>query len=214
MRVESFLSCRRHPAAWVMFAAALLAVCSEVSPVVGAEAKPAGVLKIPVWTFDRGNAQIVANPDMYADYRDKFPELVAGAGGQVPWVLEYDVEFPVDATYTLQVRYGSPEERPLEVWLDGQKIGTCAGRVTGNAPPYLERHPQHNRPRESVNFHSLEWDEACKLPVTTGKHTLKFTRQGPPPRLNALRLDSPVAFPKDWKPAERKVKFDSIEPTL
>jgi hypothetical protein len=214
MKDVLFMPYRRHPAALMMFAVALLAGCGGVSPVVAAEAKVAGSWKIPVWTFDRGNAKIVANPDIYADYRDKHPELVAVAGDQLPWVLEYDVEFPVDATYTLHIRYGSPDERPMEVWLDGRKIGTCCGRVTGNAPPYPDRHPVHNRPREAVNFHGVEWEEACVLPVTTGKHTLKFTRQGQPPRVSALRLDSPVAFPKDWKQAERPVKLDSITPTL
>jgi hypothetical protein len=198
MRNELFLPWRRR--ALVVLAAALLAVCSEVSPVVGAEAKPAGSIQISAWTFDRGNAKVFANPDIYADYRDKFPELVVGDGGKLPWVVEYDVEFPVDATYTLHIQYGSPEPRPLNVWLDGQSVGKCCGRVTGNPPPYPDRHPQHNRPRDAEGFHGVEWEEACKLPVTKGKHTLKFTCQGLPPRLSALRLESPAAFPKDWKP--------------
>ncbi len=193
---------------------ALLPVGSRVPQVHGAEAKPAGSFEISAWTFDRGNAKVFANPDIYADYRDKFPDLVAGDGGELPWVIEYDVDFPVDAAYTLHIRYGSPEPRPMEVWLDGRRVGTCGGRTTGNAPPYMDRHPQHDRPRYTENFHGIEWEEACKLPVTQGKHTLKFTRKGPPPRLSALRLESPVAFPEDWKQPERKVRLDRMPPIL
>ena len=211
MRNELFLPWRR---AVVVLTAALLAVCSGVSPAVGAEAgtktKPAGSFQIAAWTFDRGNAKVFANPDIYADYRDKHPDLVLGDGARLPWTIEYDVDFPVDATYTLHVYYGSPEPRPLNVWLDGKSMGKCCRRVTGNAPPYPDRHPQHNRPRDAEGFHGLEWEEACKLPVTTGKHTLKFTCQGLPPRLSALRLESPAAFPKGWKPAGRKVNFGRV----
>ena len=212
MRSDSCLLwlCRRLTL--VVLAVALLAVCSKVLLVVGAEAKPAGSFEIPAWTFDRGNAKVFANPDIYADYRDKFPELVVGDGGELPWVVEYDVEFPVDATYTLHVRYGSPEPRPMEVWLDGRRIGTYCGRVTGNAPPYPDRHPQHNRPRYDEGIHGVEWEEACKLPAKAGKHTLKFTCQGTPPRVNSLRIESPVAFPKGWRLAKREVQLDRIEP--
>jgi len=212
VRIELFLSWRRRPQASAGLAVAYLALWSIAFAPVRADAKPAGSFEIPAWAFDRGNAEVLANPDIYADYRDKDPELVVGDGSRLPWVVEYDVEFPVDATYTLHVRYGSPEPRPLDVWLDGQSVGTCCGRVTGNAPPYPDRHPQHNRPRDAEGFHGVEWEEACKLPATKGKHTLKFTRQGLPPRVSALRLDSPVAFPKDWRPAERDVKLDRIPP--
>ncbi len=217
MKSEWFLPWRCHRLTSAVLAVALLCVGSAVPPVVGASvrgqgAKPAGSFEISAWTFDRGNAKVFPNPDIYADYRDKFPELVVGEGDQLPWTIEYDINFPVDATYTLHVCYGSPEKRPMEVWLDGRRLGTCCGRVTGNAPPYMDRHPQHDRPRDAKDFHGIEWEEACKLPATKGKHTLKFTRAGPPPRLSALRIESPVAFPKDWKLAKREVKLGSVAP--
>ena len=92
--------------------------------------RPAGSFEIPAWTFDRGNAGVYANPDLYADYRDTYPELVAGEGDELPWVVEYDVDFPVDATYTLHIRYAAAEPRPLELWLDGRKFGECCGSAT------------------------------------------------------------------------------------
>ncbi|MBE3096941.1 MAG: hypothetical protein IMZ44_07395 [Planctomycetes bacterium] len=47
-----------------------------------------GSFEIPAWTFDRGNAKVYANPYIYADYRDTYPELMAGDGGQAPWGVE------------------------------------------------------------------------------------------------------------------------------
>ena len=211
MRFEDFLSRRRRPFSLAVVSVACCVVWSAASGAISAEAKPAGSFQISAWTFDRGNAEIIPNPDMYADYRDKFPEIVVGPGGQTPWTIEYDVNFPVDTTYTLHVHYGSPGKRPLEVWLDGRRVGTCCGRVTGNPPPYPDRHPVHHRPRYDDGTHGLEWEEGCKLPATAGKHTLKFTRQGPPPHLSALRIESPVAFPKEWRLAKREPNLERMQ---
>jgi hypothetical protein len=194
-----------------VLAVACLSVGGHALSAEPAETKPAGSFQISAWTFDRGNAWVRPNPDMYADYRDKFPQLVVGDGGELPWAIEYDIDFPVDTTYTLHVCYGSPEKRPIQVWLDGHRVGTCCGRVTGNPPPYMDRHPQHNLPRDATDFHGLEWEEACKLRVNKGKHTLKFTREGLPPRVHALRVESPVALPKDWKLAAREPKLDQMQ---
>jgi len=211
MRFEEPYWGQRRPFFLVVLAVACVAGWSVACFPAPAEAKPAGSFKIDSWTFDRGNANVFSNPDIYADYRDKFPQLVTGDGGELPWVVEYDVNFPVDTTYTLFVCYGSPKERPVEVWLDGRRIGTCCGRVTGNPPPYMDRHPQHNLPRDAEDFHGIEWDEACKVPATKGKHTLKFTRAGLPPRLHAFRLESPVPFPKEWKLGNREVHLDRVQ---
>ncbi len=64
----------------IVLAVACAAVCSVAFSPMSAEANPAGAFSIAVWTFDRGNAKVFANPDIYADYRDKFPELVVGDG--------------------------------------------------------------------------------------------------------------------------------------
>ena len=49
------------------------------------------------------------------------------------------------------------------------------------------------------------------MPATAGRHTLKFTSQGPPPNLSALRIESPVAFPKEWKLNKREVNLDRMQ---
>jgi len=208
MTIESFQAWRCRRAAWIV-----LALCGVLLPVMRAEARPAGAIHIDAWYYDRGNARVFPNPDIYADYRDKHPDLVVGDGGQSPWTIEYDVDFPVDAAWTLRVCYGSPAKRPVEIWLDDRRVGEGCGRVTGNPPPYLDRHPRREMPRDAKGFHGLEWEEACTMQVTKGKHTLKLTRKGPPPRLRALRLESPVAFPKGWRPQRRELDIRRIPPT-
>jgi hypothetical protein len=181
-----------------------------VAAAIGTEKpKPAGSFEIPAWVFDRGNARVSANADVYADYRDTYPELVAGDGGQVPWVVEYDVDFPVDATYTLHIRYVSAEPRPLELWLDGRKAATCCASVTRAAQhhPYLTKNPHYVHPKSTWDRYGARWEEAAKLSIAKGKHTLKLTRNGPGPNVIALRLESPVAFPKDWKLAGPAVRL-------
>ena len=213
MKIESYVPRRCNRLTLMVPAVACLAVWSTVFPVARAEARPAGAIHIDAWYYDRGNARVFPNPDIYADYRDKHPDLVVGAGGQSPWVIEYDVDFPVDATWTLRVCYGSPAARPLEIWIDDRRVGEGCGRVTGNPPPYPDRHPRHAQPRFAKGFHGLEWEDVCTMEVTKGKHTLKLTRKGPPPRLRALRLESPVAFPKGWRGQRRELDISRIPPT-
>ncbi len=209
MRIESCVRWRLGSWMLVLLAVTWLACWDATAWAAEDDVKPAGSFEIPAWAFDRGNARVDANPSQYADYRDTYPELVACDGGQTPWVVEYDVDFPVDATYTLHVRYGSPEPRPMELWLDGRKVGTCCGRVTGDALPYPYRRPKvHDaQPRPASGRHGAEWEEAAKLSITQGTHVLKFTRAASPPSVLALRLESPVAFPKDWKPAGHELRL-------
>ena len=115
MKNESYLPLRWRRLTLTVLAAACLVVGNVAFSRTPAAVKPAGSFRIPAWTFDRGNAKVFANPDIYADYRDKFPELVVGDGGESPWAIEYDIDFPVDTTYTIHVHYGSPGQRPLEV---------------------------------------------------------------------------------------------------
>ena len=61
----------QNPTTLVLSAFLLLALS------VAAPTAEAGSLTIPAWIFDRGNARVYENPDMYADYRDSYPELVA-----------------------------------------------------------------------------------------------------------------------------------------
>jgi len=212
MRVENTLLRQCHPLPLAILAAACLITWSVTAGAMAAEAKPAGSFKIDAWTFDRGNARVSENPGLYGDYRDKHPELMLIAGDTLPWVVEYDFELPVDATYTLRVRYASAGVRPAEIQLDNKSLGKCCLKMTCNEPPYPDRHPNvwEGLPERTWDRHGAEWETVCKIPVTQGKHTLKLTRGGPPPNPIEIRFESPVAFPKDWKAPQRKLDLDRI----
>ena len=164
----------------------LSTVLAEEKP---AKVKPAGTITIDAWTFDRGNAGVSENPGQFGDYHDKHPELIltggdGSAGGQgEPWFVEYDIDFPVSTTFTLQVRYASAGERPMKVWLDGKYLDECCGNKTNNAPPYPDRHISHNvdLPQRTWEMHGAQWEETLRIPVSQGVGTLKFTRSGSPP---------------------------------
>ncbi|MDP6522582.1 MAG: hypothetical protein QGH15_00040 [Kiritimatiellia bacterium] len=198
MRIRSYL---------VIWAFLLLSIWSGA-----AEAKPAGTLKVNAWEFDRGNARVSENPGLYGDYRDKLPELMLTGGDNLPWVAEYDIDFPVDATYSLRVRYASAGVYPLDVLLDNKSVGKCCFKKTNNSPPYMDRHPNVHvgLPERTWHRHGAEWEDSCKIKVTSGKHTLKLTRNGQPANPIEIRLESPVAFPKGWKPAKREVVLSRV----
>jgi len=176
------------------------------------EARPAGMIRLSCWEFDRGNARVCRNPALYGDYRDTYPGLMLTDRGEFPWFVEFDVVFPVATTYTLRVRYASPAQRPLEVWVDDRRVGTCCRDETRNPPPYLDRHPpvHEGLPERIWDLSGAKWEEGCKFEVTEGKHTLKFTRDGPPANLVEIRLESPVPFPKGYKPPVREVEIERI----
>jgi hypothetical protein len=179
-----------------MLALACVAIFSNVSPA----RQPPTRLEIPAWSFDRGNGRVEANPNPFADYRDMHPNLMVVGGDRLPWEAQYDVDIPIDATYTLSIRYASGQSRPVELWVDGKKAASCCRGATGDPGPYLDRFPRHDRPRPINNFHGAQWSEACKLKIAAGKHTFKLTSKGPPPGVLALRLDSSKPFPAKWKP--------------
>jgi len=171
--------------------------------------RPAGTLEIPACTFDRGNAEIYANPDRYADAGP-----MAGGGPAAPQVgvVEYDINVPVTAEYTVQFRYSAAEARPADVWLDGKRVGRgCNGVTVGSSR--FELPVRFTWTSRYAKWEQL-YDEGklVTLSMTKGKHTLKLTRSGPLPNLLAVRLNTSTAFPKDWKQPERKVDLKRVEP--
>ncbi len=175
--------------------------------------RPGATLQISAWTFDRGNnAQIYASPDQYADNGP-----VVGSkldhGDDEEATIEYDIDFPVDADYTLHLSYASADARPMEVFVDGKSMGMCCVGVTYGSAPY----EQPVVFTSNSSGASKRWEGFCekgklvKMPITKGKHTLKFSRRGPLPNLIALRLGSSAGFPEGWKPTARKIQhFDKV----
>jgi len=88
MRVEGFHSEQPRFISPVVLAATCLAglsipfLATSVTAKT-AKAKAAGSFKIDAWTFDRGNGWVFYNPELYGDYRDKYPELVDGDGKNI-----------------------------------------------------------------------------------------------------------------------------------
>ena len=175
-----------------------------------AQARSAATLNIPAWTFDRGNAVIYASPDKYADDGPVVgSEQRPGGTGS----LEYDIDFPVDAEYTLHVSYAAAAARPVEVFLDGKSVGMCCvGVGFGSAPqeqPIIFTSNSSGAPKMWEGF--SRDGKLVKMSIARGKHTLKFSRGGPLPSLIGLRLGSSAGFPKGWKQPPRKMpNFDKV----
>jgi len=168
---------------WVMLVVAV--ACFLGSSDAGERAKPdvpsskkkASSMLIRAYAFDRGNVQTIASGS-YAD-----AEPVVLNGGKVPNVMEYDIDFPVSADYTLSGRYAALESRPVDIYVDGKKIAQGFKSVTG-----------------SWQSSSAIWEKACDVSLAKGKHTLKLACPGPCiPHIVAMRLDSSVPFPAGWK---------------
>jgi hypothetical protein len=147
-----------------------------------------GSCEIPAWSFDRGNVRIYASPDQYADVG---PIVGSDPQQTEAGFVEYDLDFPATGEYALHVSYAAAEARPVDVLLDNQSQGTCCTGVTFGSAPF------ENPVRLTSNSSGAlkKWEalskqgRPVKLSATQGKHTLKFTRNGPLPHLMALRLD-------------------------
>jgi hypothetical protein len=171
------------------------------------QSRPGGTLDIPAWTFDRGNARVYASPDKYA-----IGGPLAGDGAQPDeeGVVEYDIDFPVDGEYSLYIRYAAVELRPVDVYLDGRKLGkTCTG-LSLNTAGLVKPHEYTVSSRSTTTEALYEKGKLLKVPVSAGKHTVKLARLGPLPHLVSLRFETASAFPKDWKQPERPVDLRRV----
>ena len=136
-----------------------------------------GIIEIPGYAYDRGNAKTFANPKQYADGGP-----MVAFGGQSPVVIEYDVEFPVDGSYKIRVRYAAHSARPVEFYLDQEHLGQCCRGTTG-----------------SWNTSSAQWEDSFQVYIPPGKHTLKMERSSAFPHVMTIRLEGSWPFPDGWK---------------
>lgn len=184
-----------------LYLLSLLAVLNGISRV------EAGSLVIPAWSFARGNVRIHTDP---AEYADAGP--VVGSGTEEPWgwTVEYDIDIPVTARYTLQICYAAAESRPIDVRLDSQGLGSVCNGVTFS-PASSGRPAMPTWKSSGARWSFLgPGGRPAKLfdrsPLAAGKHTLKFSRRRALPHLVALRLDTEAEFPPDWKPPQFTVR--------
>jgi len=146
---------------------------------------PKASFLIPAWAFDRGNAKTFTQ-----EYADAGP--MVAFGGESPIVVEYDVEFPVDGTWTIWIRYCAAEARPVVVSLDETGLGEGCRGTTG-----------------TWNTSSAAWEKTCQRWFAPGKHTLRLKREGAFPHVVSLRLDCTTTFPAGWKlnrPKARRIE--------
>ena len=205
MKTESYLP-------WLSRRLTLIVLAGMCLASLSLDLAEAGSFRFQCWEYDRGNAKAVVNPGRYGDYRDKPPGLMMTGSGKTPFVVEYDVNFPVAATWKLRVRYASAGVYPLDVMIDDKKLGTCCAEKTNNAPPYMDRHPNVYKglPERKWHLHGAQWEDSCEIRIPAGKHALKFTRNGPPANLIDIHLSTPAAFPKGYKPIKRKFDINRI----
>ncbi len=149
-------------------------------PLSGAQPDPPAKDHILIRAFacDRGNLKAMAAGEGYAD-----TEAVVINSGVVPNTAEYDIDFPATAKYEVFARYAALQSRPVDIYLDGVLLERGFKSVTG-----------------SWQSSSAIWEKQCDAHITQGRHTIRLQCPGPCiPHIVALRFDSPVAFPKDWK---------------
>ncbi|NQT13874.1 MAG: hypothetical protein HQ582_14060, partial [Planctomycetes bacterium] len=161
-----------------------LGIALSVAAAAGAEpqAEPPAVQPQASFTiradwFDRGNVRVSKSGENYAD---KYACI--WNAGKLPNQSEYDVDFPVAADYTFVALYTAHGSRPVDVYLDGEKVHRGFGAVTG-----------------SWQTSHAKWETQCTMHVTEGRHTIKLLCPGPcMPHICAFRLESSVPFPEDW----------------
>jgi len=171
--------------------------------------KSAGSMEIPAYTFDRGNARIYASPDRYA-----VNGALTGDGpqGGKEAAVEYDIDFPVTAGYTLKICYAAVDSRPTDVFLDGKKLGRICTGISHHTADYVRPHkfPVNSMTTKTEGMLDRDKGALVRLPVTKGKHTLKLVRSGPLPHMVSLHLDSDKPFGKDWRQPKRTVDLSRI----
>ena len=127
--------------------------------------------------LDRGN---VDAGSVARNYTGKYPCIVNG--GKMPNEAEYDLDFPVTADYTVYALYTAVESRSVDISLDGKQLVRGFTDVTGN-----------------WNTDHAKWFKQCTVEIPEGRHTVKLTCQSCIPHICALRFESSVAFPEDWR---------------
>ena len=140
-------------------------------------AEPADGFTIRADWFDRGNVRVSRVGQAYAD---RFACI--WNAGPLPNQVEYDLEFPVPGTYQLVVLYTAAAARPVDIYLNGERLHQGLSGVTG-----------------SWQTSQAHWESQVSFEIGAGMHTLRLVRDGPFPHIVALRLESASPFPDGWR---------------
>ena len=90
--------------------------------------------------------------------------------------MEYDLEVPLDGSYSLLLRYAALESRPMVLSIDGKVLSEKAMAKTSGGWDAAHQ----------------SWHQELDLELTAGRHTLRFERKGAVSHLDQLRLVPPV----------------------
>ena len=153
-----------------------LVACWPVLDARPARGEVGGSFTISACEYDRGLNVVTLASGGYADAEPLVGNTVR------PTEIEYDVDFPVTGEYTICLRYAAKTARPVGLFLDGESLGDCCRTETGG-----------------WNTSQAAWEETCRVRITQGSHTVRLYSTGVYPHVVALRFDSPVPFPEDWK---------------
>jgi len=141
-------------------------------------AAPAGSFTIPAYAYGPRQPRTYRPGETYAD-----AEPMVTWGGRYPVVVEYDIEFPVTADYTLHIYFAALQARPAELLFDGKSLGPCC------------------RTAHRMNTSVIEQVDRSMPVATVEETTLAFRA-----------LDAP-GWTRQWRPATlnstRPLKFSS-----
>ena len=157
-------------------------VVSAIKKALASLIPPANSFSFKAIDFDRGVVEAC---------HEVSGEANAGPGVRTPkpaWRqkkpsnAEYDVVLPMDATYTLQIKYSLRQSYPVSLWVDGKKLAEniCA-RSTG-----------------FLGSEYAEWEDVAALKLPAGKHTFDIRAERFLPRMTDLRFVADRPLPGGW----------------
>ncbi len=171
---------RRNPltCSWTMLLAAILSVhaASHSAGQTHAPAPPPAAFTIRADWFDRGNVRVSTPGQAYAD---RFACI--WNAGELPNQAEYDLDVPVTGDYTIVALFAAHSPRPVDIYLDGNKVLEGFTGATG-----------------SWQTSSAHWETQGTVRIERGRRTIKLLCEGPMPHICALRFEAAEAFPDGW----------------
>ncbi len=155
-RVRSLHGSLRPILLAAVLTAGLAAICRGQGP--AADSPPAAFTIRADW-FDRGNVRVSTPGQRYAD---KFACI--WNAGELPNRAEYDVDFPVSGDYTIAALFAARTPRPVEIYLDGEKVVEGFTGATG-----------------SWQTSQARWETQGTVHIEKGRRTIKLLCAGPMP---------------------------------
>jgi hypothetical protein len=104
-------------------------------------------------------------------------------GGASPVQIEYTLDLPQEAEYTLSFRYSAQQARPVRVSLGDRDLGEACRSASG-----------------SWSTKQAKWEALPPVRLAKGPHRLRQQRDGDFPHLMEIRVECAAPWPSGWKP--------------